>query len=171
MQLFSDREGSVMLGWVGSNTLYSRLSGRLSAELGAQLVRALESAVAASATIRYFADARDLTSYDLLARSALARVLLSKRKQFADIVLLNWKGGDSSVARVLMETVGQPLAMLDDPSEFEKRLLCAAPRARDLIGPPRSAVTRRRSGPLKLGNRNVTARDLSHPPGAPRHKR
>lgn len=157
MQLVSDREGSVMFGWVGSNVYYSRFTGRLSAELGTAHVRALESAMTASATIRYFGDSRNLTSYDLLARSEFARLLLSKRKQFVDVVILNRKGDVSASARVLMETMGRALIILDEPSEFEKRLLLVAPGARDL--------------PKQRGTRRQTPHEQGAPPGPTRPKR
>ena len=92
MDLMSDAEGSVLCGWVAPGIYYARFQGKLSAQLGAFHIRALEAATDKGELIRYYCDSHALTSYDMLARSAFARLLLRKRKQFVDLVILNWNG-------------------------------------------------------------------------------
>jgi hypothetical protein len=79
-------------------------------------------------TIKYFADGRALESYDLLARSAIVRVMSEHRRQFEQIHLLPWAGGDLSHG--LLSALGDAVLVSRDDVDFETRLIRAAPRAR-----------------------------------------
>lgn len=133
MDLVRDLEGSVTFGWAGAGVYYSRFAGTLSVGLGDAHAEALANALAEVRSLRYFADSSELTSYDLLARSTLVRQLLSHRKKFTEIVILNWTGGLSAPGRALMDAVGQPLSILNDRLEFEQRLRQAAPLSAQAI--------------------------------------
>src|SRR5687767_13852220 len=93
LEMLRDSEGAVILGWVGEGVFYTRLVGTLSAELGDVLAAQLWAVLADVPTLRYFSDASALQTYDLLARSALTRVVLANRRRFADIVILTWSQG------------------------------------------------------------------------------
>src|SRR5262245_18832331 len=69
LQALTDAEGSIALGWVGKNVMYARFSGGVSASLGAAFCARVGELLPAT-PIRYFADALELTYYDLLARRA-----------------------------------------------------------------------------------------------------
>jgi hypothetical protein len=68
-----------------------------------------------------------LTRYDLLARSAFVRVVLSSRRKFVSMTVLTWAEGISRVMRSLIETLGEPIEVLTDYHAFETRLLRDVP--------------------------------------------
>ncbi len=133
MNLVRDAEGAINFGVVEEGVYFSRFTGKLSARLGAAHLNDLQQALDVRAGMSYFADASDLASFDLLARSAFVRLLLSNRKRFSEIVVLNWAGGVSANGPTLAATVGEPVVMIEDRHEFEHRLLSAAPRAVQLL--------------------------------------
>jgi hypothetical protein len=99
-------------------------------------------------TLQYFADATQLTQYDLVARSAFVRVVLEQRKRFAGLTVLTWAEGVSTMAHALVSAVGEPVDILADRSEFEARLLRAAPHARErLLAAPREHTSPNRPPP------------------------
>lgn len=144
MDLVTDPDGSVLFGWAGPNVFYSHYTGTLSSSLGAVHVEALQAALASVSSLRYFADSSELTSYDLLARSALVRLLLSNRKKFSAMIILHWDVGLSAPGRALVDAVGSPLVVLEDRGEFERQLSLAAPLSFQAI---RSARRRGESTP------------------------
>jgi hypothetical protein len=132
MNLVRDAEGAINFGLVGDSVYFSRFTGKLSARLGAAHLNDLQQALDGGVNVSYFADASELTSFDLLARSAFVRVLLSYRKRFNEVVVLNWAGA-SVGGQTLAQTVGEPVVMIEDRHEFEHRLISAAPRAVQLV--------------------------------------
>lgn len=140
MNLVRDAEGGISFGLVDACVYFSRFTGKLSSRLGTahlkDLQQALDAASGAGAELSYFADASELTSYDLLARSAFVRLLLSYRKRFSEIVILNWAGGSSATGKALAESIGEPVEMLTDRHEFEHRVATVAPRALPLVRGP-----------------------------------
>jgi len=133
MEFLSDQTGSVALGWIARDVYYARFTGALSARLGGEQNHRMLEALETCSTLRYFSDSRALTSYDLLARSAFVRLVLANRKKFADIVILTWSGGISSTTEAFKVAIGEPVAVLTDSSEFERRLIAATPRAREFL--------------------------------------
>ncbi len=133
MNLVRDSEGSIIYGVVEPNVYYSRFMGKLSARLGATHLNDLQQVLEGGSAVSFFADSSELTSYDLLARSAFVRLLLSHRKRFAEVLILNWAGGATATAQALASTVGEPVEMLEDRHEFERRLTSIAPRALQII--------------------------------------
>jgi hypothetical protein len=128
LELITDVSGSVTFGWVGDGVYYARFSRCLSARLGEAFAARLRAAASAAPTIRYFADARALESYDLLARSAFVRVVTELRRKFEALTLLHWDGAEANPA--LVAALGRPLEIVKDAIEFETRLMAAAPQAR-----------------------------------------
>lgn len=141
MELISDAEGAISFGWLEPKVFYSRFSGKLSTILGATHLQALEKAVDAGSSIHYFADSSELSSYDLLARSAYVRLLLSSRRRFAELVILTWSEGLSRGGQALAASVGEPLEILESRIEFERRLAASAPRGVQLIRAARHVRT------------------------------
>jgi hypothetical protein len=86
LEVIADGAGTVVLGWVDEAVLYAQLRGALSADLGARFATRLEKLIETTTAIRYFSDARDLTEYDLLARSAFVRVFLANRTRISSLV-------------------------------------------------------------------------------------
>jgi hypothetical protein len=132
LEMLADVAGSVTFGWADEGVYYARFSRCLSAKLGEAFAARLRAAVEETGSVKYFADARALESYDLLARSAFVRVVTEHRRKFGELYLLSWTGGEISPAFV--NALGQPLCITKDPIAFETRLVSAAPRARSKLG-------------------------------------
>lgn len=130
-----DAEGSVTLGWAGDSVIYACMEGGLSAELGARFARELAAMIANFSGVHYFADASNLTRYDLLARSAFVRVALANRRRFASFTLLVWPQVVSPGARALTAALGENVTLCHEVGDFEQRLLELAPLARYRIDP------------------------------------
>jgi hypothetical protein len=133
MRTLADEEGSVAVGWIGESVLYARLTGALSAELGAAYAKEIGTLVAKASAVHLFGDMTALTRYDLLARSAFVRVVLANRQRFGSLTMLTWAEGVSRGARMVMETLGPGTTVLTERSEFDSRLLLAAPLARKVL--------------------------------------
>jgi hypothetical protein len=129
----SDDHGSAALDWVTEGVLFARIQGSLSAQLGAAFARALQSQIHAAPFLHYFSDASRLDQYDLLARSAFMRVVLQHRRKIQTFTLLTWAEGVSSVAQAFVDLIGPAATVLTDRTEFDRRLLRAAPGARAVL--------------------------------------
>ena len=132
LEISEDRAGAVAYGFIAPRVLYARFVGELSAELGADYVNRLMPLVAPLSSLAYFADASALTSYDYVARTRFLRFVLEHRDKLASIVMLTWSGGITPSARAFADAVGGPVAVLDDPGEFERLLSNLVPGA--LVG-------------------------------------
>jgi hypothetical protein len=146
LELLRDDDGSVVLGWVGNGVLYARFEGSLSAAVGAAFAARLEAHAADVPAFEYFSDGSALASFDLRARSAFFRVVLTHRPKFMAIVMLTWAGGISSTARAFAEAVGDHVDILTGAPEFHVRLRAAAPHALRSLDPS----TWTRVAPLQL---------------------
>jgi hypothetical protein len=135
----NDGEGAITLGWAGDSVVYACMQGGLSAALGTRFASELGSLVAGFSGIHYFADASNLTRYDLLARSAFVRVALANRKRFASFTLLVWPQVVSQGTQALTSALGESLTLCHEASDFERRLLEVAPLARYRIDPANTA--------------------------------
>jgi hypothetical protein len=122
-------EGSISVGWVGDDVLYARFQGELYSSLGVAYAARLEQLVGERKQVRYFVDGSALKTYDLLARSAIVRVLLAHRSQFASILLLNWRDASRQLAATPLTGLGDLLEVTHDPVDFHGQLLRAAPFA------------------------------------------
>ena len=132
LELITDAAGSMTFGWVGEGVYYARSSRCVSARLGEAFAARLRVAVQSVPSLRYFGDARDLESYDLLARSAFLRVVVEHRRKFESLTLLSWVGAEMSDA--FIATLGDNVLVLKDPIDFEGRLMASTPRARQKLG-------------------------------------
>lgn len=132
LELLADSSGSVTFGWADEGVYYARFSRCLSARLGEVFANRLRAAAVSCRTLKYFADARDLESYDLLARSAFVRVVTEHRRKFEQLNVLWWSG--SEVNESMLQALGQPQLVTKDSIDFEARLLACAPRARVKLG-------------------------------------
>jgi hypothetical protein len=132
LELLTDVSGSITFGWAEERVYYARFTRCLSARLGEAFAARLRAAVPDTGTFKYFADARALESYDLLARSAFVRVVTEHRRRFEQINILAWQGGEVSSAD--LSVLGDAVLLAKDEIEFESRLLAAAPRARTKLG-------------------------------------
>ena len=141
LEMLRDSEGAVILGWVGEGVFYTRFVGVLSAELGEMVASHLKAVVAEATSLRYFTDASALRTYDLLARSAITRVVLAYRRRFTEIVLLTWAEGINAAERVFADAIGEPIHVITDLADFETRLVRAAPLAKQTLDPKTWTVT------------------------------
>lgn len=133
LSLLSDEGGSVIIGWLADDVFYARFSKGLSADLGAAFATHLQEQISGKSGVRYFHDCGALTHYDLMARSAFARAVLANRRAFESLLILTWAEGVGNTARAFARTLGDPVELLDDTNEFERRLYQAAPAARALL--------------------------------------
>ena len=127
LELLSDNDGSVLFGWVADGILYTRFQGGLNAETGYIYATRLAALVGPAQSIHFFCDSSELKNYDLLARSAFARVILSNRRKFTSLVMLTWADGPSPSSRALAATLGEPIEILTSSNAFEARLSRQAP--------------------------------------------
>ncbi len=136
--MLADASGSVTFGWADQGVYYARFGRCLSARLGEVFASRLRAAAVTSGSLKYFADARDLESYDLLARSAFVRVVTEHRRKFEQVNVLWWSGSELNEA--MLTALGQPQLVTKDPIDFEGRLIACAPRARSkLLAKPDSS--------------------------------
>lgn len=131
--MISDHEGSAALGWVGPGVLYGRLTGGVSAGIGSDFAAELQAFAQPVEALSLFADFSGITHYDLLARSALVRALLTRRRKFTAITVLTFARETTLGEQSFVSAVGEPLDLLRESTEFELRLLSAAPQARQLL--------------------------------------
>ena len=96
------------MGWVGDGTFHARFVGGLSAGLGTGYIARLREILGTVSSVSYFSDARELTRYDLAARSAIARLVLDNRRKFSAIVMLTWSDGITPAIQAFAESVGEP---------------------------------------------------------------
>lgn len=129
LEVLSDKDGSVAFGWVAPAVLYTRFGGGFTSRMGFAFATRLGALVAQAQSLCLFCDCSELKYYDLLARSAFARVVLSHRRRFASIVILTWAEAISQSVRSLATTLGEPVEILTDMDAFETRLLRKAPLA------------------------------------------
>jgi len=127
LELLSDNDGSVVFGWVADKVLFTRFQGGLNAETGYIYATRLSSLVGPAQSISFFCDSSELKNYDLLARSAFARVVLSSRRKFTSLVILTWADGPSPSSQALAATLGEPIEILTSVNAFEARLARQAP--------------------------------------------
>jgi hypothetical protein len=144
LELLSDNDGSVVFGWVADGVLYTKFQGGLNAETGYIYATRLASLVGPAQSINFFCDSSELKNYDLLARSAFARVILSNRLKFTSLVMLTWAEGPSPSSRALAATLGEPIEILTSVNSFEARLSRQAPLVSRKLD-PKTWVTVERS--------------------------
>jgi hypothetical protein len=138
VEVLSDGLCTIECGWVAPGVLFVRVAGKLTAGMGTTFAQRVSQFVKEVPSLQYFGEATQLTEYDLVARSAFVRVVLENRKRFAGLTVLTWAEGVSTMARALVSAVGEPVDILSDRSDFEARLLRAAPQARErLLSAPR----------------------------------
>jgi hypothetical protein len=135
LEVLKDEEGSVALGWVASGVLYSRFSGGLSLDVGTLHHARLEDTLRQVESVRYYVDSSALEYYDLLARRAFTRIVLTHRHRFSELVLLTWAGGISKTAEKFAAALGEPVTIVTEPRVFERLLSRVAPFARQRLEP------------------------------------
>jgi hypothetical protein len=133
LEVISDEQGSIAIGWVGPGVLFSRSSGGISAEVGSTHAARIQSFADESPSVSFFIDASRVKGYDLLARSAFVRVLMANRRKFCDLVLLTFSASATPAEESMVRVVGEPFDLLRLPAMFDDRLLAVAPHARQLL--------------------------------------
>lgn len=148
METLSEAGGVIVVGWVGDGVLWAKLTGTLSATLGESYAVKLERYIKSCPGLRYFVDASSLHSYDLLARSATARVLMANRQRIKSVVVLSWSGGISPPSRAVIVALDDLVETTTSTERFDVKLTEAAPLARQKIDPKRWAyLSERASAP------------------------
>jgi hypothetical protein len=119
--------------------LWAKLTGKLSAALGASFAVKLERYIKSCPRLRYFVDASAMHSYDLLARSATTRVILANRARIKSMVLLQLSEGAAPSSRTMMVGLDDIVEITASTELFDAKLTDAAPLARQKIDPKRWA--------------------------------
>jgi hypothetical protein len=135
LEVVSDNDGSVTRGWVANGVYYARFVDGLSAGLGLAHVARLREILSQVDSLMYFADARALAHYDLLARSAFVRLLLENRRRFPLVVILTWAGDVTAATEAFTAAVGSIVTLVREADEFEKLLSHVAPLANQMVAP------------------------------------
>jgi hypothetical protein len=135
LEVMTDTAGSIVFGWLAQNALYVRFTGGLSATLGSAFAVLFQGLLEGKTSVRFFNDGSGLKHYDLLARSAIMRVLLANRRSFESFTLLTWAGEIGPAAQALVVALGEGVEILTSSEEFEARLLRYAPNARHKLDP------------------------------------
>jgi hypothetical protein len=135
-ETLEDATGRVEIAWAEPAVLYVRVTGVLSNGLGRDFAARLGALALDHENIQYFADMSSLTAYELMARSAFVRMVLQHRRRFTSFVVLTWAEGTSTAANSIAEVIGEGLQVLTDSTEFQVRLMQAAPQARHWLGGP-----------------------------------
>jgi hypothetical protein len=91
--------------------------------------------------IRFFADLRALSYYDMLARNSFVRTILANRRRFESFTILTWAEGIGPAARTLAATIGGEVNLLAEPNEFDGLLYATAPHARKVLIESTSGTT------------------------------
>jgi len=133
LDVIRDSDGLVQFGWVASGVLYARFAGALTANSGQSFAVRLSEAMVQMPELCFFVDASELTSYDVLARSALARVILSRRRRFTSIMWRTDSEGPSPSISALTSSLGEPIEVTSDEGVFELALLRKAPLALRIV--------------------------------------
>ena len=129
LAVLKDGAGTVIFGWAGQGVLYTRFKEGLTAQNGQAYSARLAALVVQASAIHFFCDFSELTYYDLLARSAFIRAVLSNRRRFVSHTWLMWDGELSPAMRSLATSLGDPVSLLKDRKVFEDQLLKLAPLA------------------------------------------
>jgi hypothetical protein len=147
LEMLRDEQGSVILGWVRRNVLHAKFSRTLSQHIGLAFVARIEGGLRDGRAISYFSDASALEQYDVVARSAFARLVLARRRQFRSIVMLVRPGGITPATKALVSAIGEPVTLLTDLHEFDRLLTVAAPLARQRLEPRKWQQSTSGAGP------------------------
>lgn len=130
LDLLEDRVGAISYGFIAPRVLYTRFVGSLSAELGTGYVHRVAALLRGVTTCAFFSDASALQQYDCIARTRFVRFVLEQRVKLASLVVLTWSEGVSPAARAFAAVVGEPVAVLTDPAEFDRLLSNVTPTPR-----------------------------------------
>ena len=128
LELIGGKDGSVAMAWLAPGVFYTRFQGGFTASMGHTYATRLNVLIAPVRSLSLFCDMAGLKYYDLLARSSLARVVLSNRRRFNSITMLVPKEGMSSQIGVLVAALGEPLVVLSHRNKFEAQIARKAPQ-------------------------------------------
>jgi hypothetical protein len=147
LEHLNDGDGSLIVGWLAPNVLYSRLTGVIAEGLATRLARRLTLLIGDTLDIDYFTDTSAISSFDLKAFAAVVDAMTAKREHFHGILAYTGHTRRSANARALPDAFSNFEYALT-LEEFELRLRSAAPAA-DLTTlvsmSTRSALERRAS--------------------------
>lgn len=133
MEIISDKAGAAWFACAGPGVYLARFSGHLSTQLASGHLSSMEAAMVGTKSFRYFLDASTLTGFDIEARSKFIRTLRANRAKLGEIVVLGGSGERAARAGPLIESLGQPLVVTHQVSDFQRRLIAASPGAGRLL--------------------------------------
>jgi hypothetical protein len=133
LEISEDRSGAIAYGFIAPRVFYARFVGNLSATLAYDYVARLGKLVEGVPSLAYFADASAMTGYDYLGKARFQSFVQAQRLKLATLVILTWAGGLTPSVRHFAASVGEPIVLLDDPSEFDRLLANLVPAIPPLI--------------------------------------
>jgi hypothetical protein len=148
LEVMSDRDGAVVVGWVAPQVFYVQFVEFLSGALGMRFAMRLEKALVNSPNTQIFFDCSGLDSYDFPARDAYGRVLFCHRRRLTSCLLL----ARTRVVELGMQAIAVMLGanlmeVTNHRAEFLERLDRAAPTAWRSLRNPRAWVPAKPSLP------------------------
>ena len=136
LETIAGKDGAVAMAWLAPGVFYTRFQGGFTASMGHTYATRLNTLIAPVRSLSLFCDMAGLKYYDLLARSSLARVVLSNRRRFNSITMLVPKEeGIASQIGVLVAALGEPLVVLLHRNKFEAQIASKAPQGMRKIDP------------------------------------
>jgi hypothetical protein len=141
LEVMSDRAGAVVFGWVAPQIFYVQYIEVLSAPLGMRFARRLEEHLVGEDKPQLYCDASGLENYEFLARNALARVFLARRRNIASVLVLVRTRVVTLGAQAVASMIGGALIeVIQSRADFVSRLDRAAPLARRYVQNPRAWI-------------------------------
>jgi len=147
LEVLNDREGAVVAGWVANGIFYAQFVEYLTGPLGMRFASRFEQHLLInSGPVSLYADCASLDSYDLTARDAWTRVMVSQRRLLAPSLFLARTRlvelGLRAIAAMLRPGL---IEVVTSQSEFVARLDKAAPDAWRALRNPRAWVPAKNS--------------------------
>lgn len=141
LEVMSDRDGAIVVGWVAPNVLYVQFVEYLSGALGMRFAMRLERSLLPEQRVQLFFDCSGLDSYDFPARDAYGRVLFCQRRHLQSCLLL----ARTRVVELGMQAIAVMLGsslmeVTTRRAEFIERLDRAAPTAWRSLRNPRAWI-------------------------------
>jgi hypothetical protein len=129
LEILRSQHGHIVIGWLGDGVLFAAFHGLLSSSLGKAYAARLERLVNGRSGVRYFLDSSGLHSFELRGRTAALHALTAAAASLASVRVLRWAGGDSPMARMTFQGLGELLSVTDSRAEFESALIELSPDA------------------------------------------
>lgn len=129
LELFSDRRGQCVLGWLDAQVFLVQLEHDVSGHLGEASAERFLRLLGDNPNVQCFMNVWSCQVLDFAARSAWLRCLLSGRRQLRAILVLVDRGATQVAVELIAGMTGVNYRLTHDPDEFNQQLIRVAPFA------------------------------------------